>query len=196
MLSLLAWICWLLEILFVKGWYSLNWLNGGLYSSYFGLLLAAYTFLLPFKLTGIATKKLILPFFLLLIVNAICYEAGKHLCYAVYCRFCFWDIKNIIIIFSLAFLLLPFIGFFYWLIATKLLRKIKKIHILYISLFVFGAIVLSNLTIYISTGFGAQTGWVDVVKMGYPVFWMIFALGVSGILVTKKGFVTDEQAAV
>lgn len=196
MLSLLAWLCWLLEILFVKGWYSLSWLNGELYSPYFGLLLAAYTFLLPFKFTGIATKKLILPFFLLLIVNAICYEIGKHLCYLMYCRFCFWTTEGIVIIFSLAFLLFPFMGFFYWLIATKLLRKIKKINILYISLFVFGAIVLSNITIYMSTGFGNQTGWVDAVKMGYPVFWMLFALGVSGILVTKKGFVTDEQAAV
>ncbi len=186
----------MLEILFVKGWYSLNWLNGELYSPYVGLLIAAFTFLLPFKLTGIATKKLILPFFLLLIVNVICYEVGKHLCYAVYCRFCFWDTKDIFIIFSLAFLLFPFMGFFYWLIATKLLRKIKKIHILYISLFVFGAIVLSNLTIYVSTGFGTQTGWVDVVKMGYPAFWTIFALGISGILITKKALVIDEQAAV
>ncbi|MBA3681718.1 MAG: hypothetical protein H0W73_11225 [Bacteroidetes bacterium] len=185
-LSLLGWACWIYEICVVHEWHGLTWLSKTLYSPYIGLLFAALSFLIPFLFSGSALKKIVLPMLLLYLVNLFCYLAGKEICLLMYCRFCPWSTAYIITFLSVAFLLFPLMGFSYWLITAKFIRKNKKINILYISLLIFTAIVLSNLTIYINPGFGSQTGWVDVVKMGYPVFWTLFVLGFCGIIISKQ----------
>jgi hypothetical protein len=186
LMALIGWTIWILEIIVVKKWYGLDWLNGTLYAPYFGALIACMAFALPFSINGTTIKKLLVPMLLLYFVNIICYKIGQQLCFALYCRFCIWDTTDHLLLFSMGFLLFPFMGFLYWLITTKLIRKIKKVNIIYISLLLVAGVILSILSIHLNTGFGHQTGWVDCVKMGYPVFWTIFFLGLSGSMHVRQ----------
>jgi hypothetical protein len=47
-------------------------------------------------------------------------------------------------------------------------------------------IPLSLITILLIPGFGHQTGWIDAVKMGYPVFWVTVLLGVAGVWIKER----------
>lgn len=186
-LSVMGVSLWLFEILTVKQWNSLDWLRGQLYSPYISALLAVLSFMVPFLLMKqVATKKVVLSLAILYIVNIICYEAGKRLCYALYCKFCFWTKSDIVFLFSIAFTLFAFLGIAYWFVANKWIRKTRKINILLITLLAGLVIPLSLVAIQVNTGFGSQTGWVDAVKMGYPMFWMILLLGVSGIVIARQ----------
>ncbi|MGB4775670.1 MAG: hypothetical protein WBP45_10880 [Daejeonella sp.] len=186
-LSLAGTGLWLYEILGLKGWYSLNWLEGQLYSPYAATLMAVIAFIIPFIISKqVSAKKIILPVIILYGISILCFEAGKQLCYALYCRFCFWTMKEYILIFSAAFILFVSIGISFWLVTDKLIRRNKKINMLFISMLTLAAVPLSLLTIQLSPGFGSQTDWVDTVKMGYPIFWITLLLGFSGIIIARQ----------
>jgi hypothetical protein len=187
LLSAMGTSLWLYEILKIKGWYSLNWLNEQLYSPYIAALIAVVAFITPFIINKQPlTKKIIFAAILLYSVSIICFEVGKQLCYTLYCRFCFWTTKDIILIFLISFMLFPFLGLFYWLVTHKFIKKNKKTNILFISLFLLSVIPLSLVTIKINTGFGNGTDWVDAVKMGYPIFWITMLLGFTGMVIAKQ----------
>lgn len=186
-LSLAGLGLWLYEIFKLKGWYSLNWLDGQLYSPYVATLMAVLAFMTPFIISKqVNAKKIILPAIILYVVSILYFEAGKKLCYALYCRFCFWAMKELIMIFSATFILFAFLSISFWLVTDKLIRRNKKINMLFIGIITFAAIPLSLLSIQLNPGFGSQTGWIDTVKMGYPIFWITLLLGFSGILIARQ----------
>ena len=178
----------------MKGWYGLSWLTDQLYSPYIVVLIVIFSFFTPFIVSKqMATKTMIPSAIILYTVNMLCFELGKHLCYALYCRFCLWKTKDIVLIFLIAFILFVLLGITYWLVTNKLIKKNKKINILLITLFAMFSIPLSLLTIKINTGFGTQSDWVDVVKMGYPIFWIIMALGFSAIIIARQRKIIQTQ---
>ena len=187
LLSFVTFALWLFEILFSKGWYSLQWLSGTLYSPYLTTFIVVLAFLMPFMVSKqVAGKKLLLSAGILYTVSIFCYEAGKQLCYSLYCRFCFWSLKDIILLFSVALVLFVLIGFVFWFVAHKFIKRSKKINIVYMCLLALAVIPLSLFTIRVNKGMGHGVDWVDTVKMGYPVFWITLLMGVSGILMAKQ----------
>ena len=68
----------------------------------------------------------------------------------------------------------------------KLIKKNKKINVLFITLLLLLIIPLSLLTIQIYTGFGHGTDWIDAVKMGYPIFWTTMFLGLIGLIISSQ----------
>ncbi len=121
-------------------------------------------------------------------INVICFYLGKQLCYEMYSRFGWLSgtSTEIILIPFQGLALFIFLGLSYWLTAHKLLKKNKKINVFFITILLLLSIPLSLLTIQINSGFGSGTGWVDAVKMGYPVFWITMLLGLSGLLITRQ----------
>ena len=186
-LSAVGMSMWLFEIFEIKGWYSLNWLSGQLYSPFIDALLAVVAFITPLITTKqTSTKNIILPIVILYTVNIICYLVGRQLCYTLYCRYCFWTTKEIALILIIAFILFVFLGVAYWFVTDKFISQNKKINILLITIFTLMTIPLSLFTIRIYSGLGTGSDWVDAVKMGYPVFWIIFVLGLSGIIIARQ----------
>lgn len=182
-LALLSIALWLIEILAVKGWSGLNWLNGRRYTPYVIGFLSAVAFVIPFVFNGTRiSNKLLLAFVSIYAISILCYEAGRILNYIAYSRFMFVTILEVKPFVFTALILFPVLGFSCWLITDKLIRKTKEQLILYISLIAVLAIPLSLLTIHLNTGFGSQTGWIDAVKMGYPFFWITLLMGISGML--------------
>ena len=194
LLSTIGMNLWLYEILKIKGRHSLNWLTGQVYSPYIATLIVVLAFMTPFITSRrVITKKTIFAIIILYAASIFCFEIGKQLCYALYCRFCFWTTKDILLIFSIAFILFLFLGVVYWFVTNKLIKKNKKVNILFISFLAIEAIPLSLLTILINTGFGSQTGWVDTVKMGYPIFWTTMLFGLAGILIEKQKNIANSR---
>jgi|GEM_PF-3775189 len=184
-LSTVGMSLWLYEILEIQGWYNLNWAdNGALYSPYIAALLVVFAFIVPFIISKQATAyKILLPSIILYAVNMICFKIGEYLCHKM---LSFWFVPMPISDIILGFSLFILIGFFYWLITHKLIKRNKKINIIFITLLAILIIPLSSLTIEINSGFGSQRGWVDTVKMGYPIFWTTMLLGVGGILIARQ----------
>lgn len=101
--SLSATTVWLCEIVKIKGWHGLNWLSGTFYAPYIATFIAALSFLSPFLfIQKPRWPKIILAAAVLYLVNVLCYATGKRLCYALYCRYCFWEPKDLLMM-----LLLP-----------------------------------------------------------------------------------------
>lgn len=192
LLSLANISLWLFEIIQVQGWYGLSWLHNPLYSPYLGCLIAAMAYHAPFLVNKQSVfKKLILSVFILTIVTILCFAGGKQLNYALYCRFCIWSESDLLTLLTIALLLFILFGFSYWFVTTKLIKRSKKINILSFALLMVLTLPLSWATVIIVPGFGSQTGWVDAVKMGYPVFWSTFLLGLSGLLVAQQKGLTQ-----
>jgi hypothetical protein len=180
---------WLYEILEIKGWYSLNWLSGQLYSPYIATLFSVFAFMTPFFINRqLTAKKTIICIIIFYMTNIICFQIGKQLCYTIYSKF--WLLSSVttdlILILLIALVLFIFIGLSYRLTTHRLIRKNKKINMLFITLLLLLSIPLSLLTIQINRGFGSGTDWVDAVKMGYPIFWTTMLLGLIGIIIARQ----------
>ena len=180
---------WLYEIVEIKKWAGLNWLSDQLYSPFIAALLAVFAFITPFLVNKQLTlKNAIVSINIFYTVNIICFQIGKDLCYELYSRF--WLLSGT----STHFLLIPFIGLAlfiflglsYWFITHKLIKKNKKINVLFVTLLLLLSVPLSLLTIQVNSGFGSGTDWVDTVKMGYPIFWITMLLGFSGLLIARQ----------
>lgn len=178
---------WLLEINLVKGWYGLAWLHGGLYTPYIATLLAAMAYTFPYLLTNrFHTKKAGVATVIFYFTNVICYMGGKTVCYNMFCRFCLWSVADVYILLSIGLVMCFLFGLIHWYITKRLIIKIRKFHILTFSLLPLTAIALSVLNILLIPGFGSQSGFIDAVKMGYPVFWTILLLGLTAFAFSKK----------
>jgi hypothetical protein len=188
LLALTANILWLSEICLVKGWAGLQWLNGTLYSPYLSTLLCVMSFTTPFLLSGTRfNTKFVFSAALLFLCSLFLYEAGHIINEIVYSRFSvFISATNRDLLVYTTLCLFPLLGFSYWLITDKLIRKNRETNLLLICIITALVIPLSLLTICLYSGFGSQTGWVDAVKMGYPVFWMTLLMGISGHICVKR----------
>lgn len=187
LLSLANISLWLFEIIQVQGWYGLSWLHSPLYSPYASCFIAAIAYLAPFVISKQSVfKKLTLPVLLLTTLTILCFEGGKQINYALYCRFCIWSKTHLITLLIVTLLLFVLFGFGYWLVTTKLIKRSKKVNILSFILLMILTLPLSWTTVVLVPGLGSETGWVDAVKMGYPVFWSTFILGLTGLLVVRQ----------
>jgi hypothetical protein len=184
-LSLLAWAVWIFEILYFPGWYGLNWLFVTLYSPYISTFIAALAFAVPFMVCRQGkTKNIFFSVLLFYLVNLICFQVGKMVNFSLHS----WFISGseALLLFSMVILLFPFLSFTYWLITQLLIRKSKESAILIILFPALATFPFSSFTINLNSGFGTGTTWVDSVKMGYPIFWMTFFMGCSGIIIAKQ----------
>jgi hypothetical protein len=119
---------WLYEILKIQGWYSLTWLSEQLYSPYIDTLFAVFAFMTPFLISKQSTaKKIIFSTIILYVTSILCFLVGKDLCYALYCRFCYWKTQDIVLFFSIGIILFPFLGITYWFVTNQFIKKNKKI---------------------------------------------------------------------
>lgn len=189
--SILGLGLWLYEIVEIKTWFGLNWLSEPLYSPFLAALFSVFAFMTPFFVNKQLTiKKALVSIIILYTINIICFQIGKQLCFEIYNRF-FWfseTTSTTLLIPVKGLFLFIFIGFAYWLTTHKLIKENKKINIFFITTLLLLTIPLSLLTIQINSGFGAGTGWVDAVKMGYPVFWISMLLGFSGLMIIRQPF--------
>ncbi|HEX8576610.1 MAG TPA: hypothetical protein VF677_09995 [Flavobacterium sp.] len=192
---------WLYEIRKILGWYNLNWVDRGkLYSPYIAALIVIFAFMAPFIISKqAAIKKLILPAIILYAVNILCFIIGRQLCYEWYNAYSPFATIDILVdimtdLLIYAFILFAFLGSAYWLVANKFIKKNNPKNMVFIILLLIVIFPLSQITIAISPGFGDQTGWVDTVKMGYPVFWTTMMFGISGIITaSQKRFIQVEM---
>jgi hypothetical protein len=186
--SLTAIALWLGEILFIKGWHGLSWLHGSLYSPYLSTLFVVAAFLTPFVADNSLTKKNAgIAFCLLYLISIIFYWLGRIVACFPY-MYLFWTTAQYYLMNFLGLLLFPLFAICYWFITQKFIRKTKKIHILYLTLFSLAVLPLSMMSIWICPGFGAGDGEIDAVKMGYPVFWMAMMVGLAGLLMKGDNY--------
>lgn len=187
LLSLAAICIWLFELLKIVGWEGLRWVGHQLYSPYICTLIATISFLVPFFINNrIRIKKVIVSLLILYGINIFCFEINRQLCYALYCDACYWSVTQFNLILVVEFTVFVLLGFIHWYVSNKLLIKNRKINILYITILLLLSIPLSFFTININTGFGTEKGFIDMVKMGYPVFWTTLMLGISGMMITNQ----------
>ncbi|MCE3225726.1 MAG: hypothetical protein K0S32_277 [Bacteroidetes bacterium] len=190
-LSLTAWGIWIWEILYRPGWEGLNWLFVTLYSPYISLLIAAIACSVPFiGREQTVTTNILFSVLFFYIINLICFEAGKFVNFNIYRRW-FISGSEALILSSIVVLIFPFLVLMYWMVIHKLLKKNKESNMPIILLFSLATFPLSNITIHINSGFGTGTNWVDIVKMGYPIFWMSFLMGTSSLMIAKQKELTS-----
>lgn len=186
-LSIVGISLWLFEIVQMKGWYSLSWLHETLFAPYFVTILAVLAFLIPFQVYGFMNfRKTLFPALILYVISIVCYEFGKYLCFKFYTSFYEFTMLELISMSSISLLLFLILGLSYWLVSNMWMKMNRKTNSLYIALSTLLTIPLSLLAIRIFPCFGSGTNWIDAVKMGYPVFWMIASLGISGLMISKQ----------
>lgn len=179
-------LLWQYEINSIHSGERLYWLNRRLISPYVITLFAVITFLLPFILKyKFRFIKIIAAVIILYAISLFCFVAGKELNFLIYCRFCWWKTIHLILLILFGILIFAILGIGFWLITCKLLKPIKKSAIILISTYSLCVIPLSLLTSKIFPLF-IQTDWVNTVKSGFPVFWITFLLGITGIQLANQ----------
>ena len=178
--------CWLYEVINMIGWYDIGWIYNMRLSPFAGASLAAMSFITPFsKQKKYSIRKLLAIFLLLLVMCLVCYEIGKWICYSLFCRHCLWSPVEFLLLIILGVVLHIFSGTVIWLITRKWIGCIKVKALFYIIFFLLLIVPMSIITIQLIPGLGHQNGWVDTVKMGYPVFYSITVMGISGLFLNK-----------
>ena len=173
---------WLFEIVVIKKWASLNWLKPPLYAPYAIALLTTIAYLAPIQLHYRASRmKQLISGAGLYFFSLTEFYAGKQLCYALYSRF--WIITKIDLAIGCMAIGLLFAGLAAacFLSSRHLNREISRKFIPTNIVLFICVIPLSLLSIKLIPGYGAGSGWIDAVKMGYPAFWITILLGVAAL---------------
>jgi hypothetical protein len=191
-LSFFGWAMWISEIYFLKGWPGLQWLNGFMFSSVPATLCAVIAFLFPlhFSKPKSERKDIFVAIVTLFAVSFICFFVGRYTNYILFSRFgLFFIVGPLDKVGLLACLILVilFHGIIYIFITNRLIQKTKKLNVLLTFFVIPFAFFLSMVSVRYFPGFGNSNGWIDAIKMGYPVFWTIFLMGLSGSLIAIQG---------
>ena len=197
LLSISGMAIWLYEMKVILPWHSLTWLWHPLYSPYVISLLPALAFLTPFFLTpSLSLQKIIFSVASLYAVNMICYFFGEDISRDSYVWFVGPVFLYFLYLFGFkGFLIFLLLGFIYWMVVKKIIgRNIRKKHLFLITFLSAVVLPLSLITVYFFEGYGCCTGWVDAVKMGYPIFWITFLLGICGIIIERNTFSINFSA--
>jgi hypothetical protein len=183
---------WLFEMTKVIGWSSLDWLEADLISPYLICCLAALCFMTPMvlkyqKIDG----KIILTFLTLTMINIAAFFLAETVLKGVFSEMSFFTEKTGIY----ALGVVTFIGFAlgYYFVTHHLIVNMPRLYV-----FVFASseilmFVLAIVTAYLGRFFGGQSYFSDVIKMGYPQFWICILLGLSGIFILDKNLKTSEN---
>jgi hypothetical protein len=183
---------WLFEMTKIIGWSSFDWLEADLISPYVICCLAAVCFLTPTvlkyrKIDG----KIILTFLTLTMINIATFFLAEIVLKGVFNKLSFFSENTSIY----ALGIVTFIGFAlgYYFVTHYLIVNMPRLYV-----FVFASsevlmFVLAMVTAYFGRGFGGQGYFSDVIKMGYPQFWICILLGLSGIFILDKNLKTSEN---
>jgi hypothetical protein len=188
-LGLICNCLWLYEILQIKSWTGLLWLNGYMISVFLIIPLTVSSYVLTLRLVvKTSFKNLIISLLGLSIISLISFHIAREIFYAINSRFFGFTSSHFFsIITVLTVIIVPNLiyCFGYYFMTNRFLIKIRKMTIF---LFI-GSIVLSIIfgliTVNINSGFGSGSTFIDSVKMGYPIFWLNIFLGIIAIIIPK-----------
>ena len=180
---------WLYEIINIKGWYGLYWLNGYMLSVFLIIPITVASFIISLrKISDIGLKYFVISTSILTIVSLISFEIAREVLFSIYSRFFFLSHSlSVSIIIIMIGILIPtsIFSIGYYFITNKLIIKISwKAIILFILSLIF-SIVCGLLTIKIYSGFGTGRTFIDSVKMGYPIFWLNISFGLISIILIR-----------
>ncbi|MDZ7879974.1 MAG: hypothetical protein U5L45_20010 [Saprospiraceae bacterium] len=176
---------WLFEMTKVIGWSSLDWLEADLISPYVICSLAAICFMTPIvlkykKIDG----KIILTFLTLTMINIAAFFLAELVLKGVFSELSFFSEKAG----TYTLGIITFIGFAlgYYIVTHYLIVNMPRLYV-----FIFAStevlmFVLAVITSSLTRGFGGQSYFSDLIKMGYPQFWICILLGLSGIFILDK----------
>ncbi len=185
--SVLAWITWIIEIRYIKGWYSLSWIHDLLYSPFVIIFITAYSYLLPFRPhTRQQQRKFFAIWVILSIVNALLYLSGKTICYSAYHQFFSLSWQELLTTTVLSLSLFLAAGAAYQTLTKQLVAKTSAKDIVRIAVYLLLTLPLSYISILLLPGFGSGHDWVDATKMGYPVFWATLLTGMAGNAIARR----------
>jgi hypothetical protein len=181
---------WLYEMTKIIGWSSLNWLQADLMSPYLICCLAAICFMTPIVLKyQKIDSKIVLTFLTLSLINIIAFFFAETFFKGVLNRMNLFGDKT-------GFYALggvTFVGFAasYYFVTHFLIVNMPRT---YIAIFATAEIlmfVLATITAFFIRGFGNNSYLADVIKMGYPQFWICILLGLSGIFILNKNLANE-----
>jgi hypothetical protein len=181
---------WLFEIVKIKGWDGLHWLDGYMGSVFLiiPVIVLSYMYSIRYHL-GQSNTHTIVPFVGLSVIGLISFEIAREFLYLIYSgRLMFSYSRMEISIIIVTGLILPNLIFsvgFYLITHYFMIKIRRRTVVLYII-----AIVLSTglgyLTVHFNRGFGTGTAFIDSVKMGYPIFWLNLFLGILPMLINTQ----------
>lgn len=190
-LGLFAWGAWLWEVVAVKGWASLAWLDGFPRAAWLGIACAAAAVALPFRVLARARPARLLAFAALAAPLAFAsFELGRGALYGLYGRGQvlvamldpgLWERQRAALLAALiGAAALTAVGFtlaLRWL-AAPVGWKLAALYLLALAL----VLPASLLTIGLFPALGGQTDLVHAIKMGYAAGWTPVLLGAASIL--------------
>ncbi len=178
---------WLLEIVVIKDWDSLRWLTERLYSPFIITPITVFSFIIPFILKEkITFKRSIMPFVILTLVAVVCFTLGKRLCFKIYEANYFDPMERYRILILSAIALFLFLALTCWFVSNSFMGDNPMRNVVFITVLLVFTVPLSLFSVEIIPGLGTGDDWVDAVKMGYPVLWITFLMGVSGIFISRQ----------
>lgn len=186
-LSLLANAIWLYEIAVMHDWHSLAWLYTPLYSPYIISLLPALAYVAGYRAVGLSNKyksRSLLIITLLYLINLGFYFTGKWYCYASFGRF---GLLWVSVPFGIVICMVIFLGLgFCYRFVTGIIMQQAGLSLIIMAGLTLLVIPLSLATFILIPGLGGPGSFIDGVKMGYPVFWITFLIGLCGMLAARK----------
>jgi hypothetical protein len=183
-LSVLAWACWIAEVMYVDGWEGIRWLRSFQVASIPCTLLIVITYLSPFVFSQrkVPLRNLFTAITLLFSASFLCFYLGRFFFYGLrpwgYLLFAPLFVKVLIVVLLVCAVILH--GVLYWYITAKIFRKIHPLNILISVFAVPVAVFVAGLFCQFFPGFGTGDDFVDTIKMGYLVFWVCLFFGISG----------------
>ncbi len=179
-----ALLLWLNEIFIKTGWKSTKWIDYPFLSVYIISFLTVFAYLLPiiiFKKVKII--NLSLSFLTIYIASIWGYFSSKSIFVKIYDKI--EEDTHLVYIWSL-FLIVCIVSSVYFYSKQFLLYKSDRFHVMTLVIVFISVIPASLITVEWIPGYGNNITFIDSVKMGYPIFWLIVMLGFTSFLMVKK----------
>lgn len=180
---------WLHEVLFSKGWYSLQWLDGYMISVLIIIPLTVFAFIYSIHIVNKLNRKtFLISLFGLSVISMISFEIARMVLYTIYSRFFFFGLSIFVSILTvLVAIMIPVFIFSlgYYALINKLIIKTPKKAIFLFVLSIIFSVIAGLITVAIIPGFGHGKSFVDSVKMGYPIFWLNLSLGLTSMIILR-----------
>lgn len=185
LLGILAWGIWLYEIVNRVGWESANWLRVPLCSVYIITGITVVSYLAPILMWSKAKWYVMSACILGMYLAAYGgYYFGRYLFTQLYLKQ-FSDKTHVMDVWALFFLVLAVSAVFFSL-KQYFLFKSGQFHILTLMAVFISVIPASLATVEWFPGFGSTIGFIDAVKMGYPMLWVNILLGWTAYAMVRK----------
>ncbi len=184
LLAILANIAWLFEIVQLIGWEGSYWLQATHYSVYFINLLVVIAYLTPvYLIKKTDWQKLLYTAIELYAVAIVAYLISKSVLYTMYGGI--YAFLNFYSTLGILFLIPIMTGVSYFLVTKRQLYPLSWRSAIPLSLAMLLPIFLSWLTMQVLPGFdriSVSIGSPNVIKMGYPFFWITLLMGMASLI--------------